>query len=76
MEYHILITNSNETLDIPITNSNETLDIILTGEPPVEKALNPKEEVEVLNGLFIGNHIYETIITAHISKLNKITDKL
>ena len=65
MEYHILITNSNETLDI-----------ILTGEPPVEKALNLKEEVEVLNGLFIGNYIYETIITAYISKLNKITDKL
>ena len=42
----------------------------------IAKATNPKEEVEVLNGLFIGNHIYEQIATERQVKLAKLIDML
>jgi len=42
----------------------------------IAKATNPKEEVEVLNGLFIGNHIYEQIATERQVKLARLIDML
>ena len=77
MEYHIILTNNNNTLDIPITNNNNTLDILFTGKSLYDYwTPDTKEKAEILNGSFIGNHIYERIITIHINKLAKIIDKL
>jgi len=42
----------------------------------IAKALNTKEEVEVLNGLTIGNHIYEQFATERQVKLARLIDML
>jgi len=40
----------------------------------VAQAINTKEQAEVLNGLFLGNHVYEATIRQN--KLAKLIDML
>jgi len=42
----------------------------------VVQAINTKEQAEILNGLFQGNHLYESIATERMVRLAKIIDML
>lgn len=42
----------------------------------VAQAINTKEQAEVLNGLFLGNHVYEEQATIRQNKLAKLIDML
>lgn len=42
----------------------------------VDQAINTKEQAEVLNGLFLGNHTYEEFTTIRQNKLAKLIDML
>jgi len=50
-------------------------ELIYTQEK-VDQAINTKEHVEVLNALFLGNHIYEDFTTERQIKLAKLIDML
>jgi len=50
-------------------------ELIYTQEK-VDQAINTKEHVEVLNALFLGNHVYEEFTTERQVKLAKLIDML
>ena len=49
---------------------------LLYTEPNIEQAINPKEEAEILNSLFLGSEVYEHRKMIRDMKLAKLVDML
>lgn len=60
------------------TGDNMAVDIksLIYTNANTEQAINTKEEAEVLNGLFMGNYLYEERKTIRDVKLSKLIDMI
>jgi len=48
----------------------------VNGKDVRDQSINTKEDFEILNGCFLGNHIYEETMSLRQVKLAKIIDML